>query len=126
MTGAEARAAAERAYEVAVARGANGGTPLGRTVADTDPLERYREWIEKAQPGARLVYGSGWNAAKAAGAALAEWFHAQAERRLIHLLQRRREDGQGFDYIAERSSRKSPLRQGQQERRRSDHFGIVK
>lgn len=112
MTGAATRAAAEQMFR-------------NRTVAEVDagPTARFQDWLDKAQPGARLVYASGWHAAKAAGSVLAEWFAEQAERKMVHLVQKRREDGEGFDYIAERSSRTSPAKPGEPDRR-ADHFGV--
>lgn len=83
-----------------------------QTVSDADALAprtldvpRLVDWINGAQPNARLVYFHG-RFADDGSKSLNERLHREAERGMIYLVQdKRTEDHWGWDYVAVRSSR---------------------
>jgi len=73
-------------------------------------LPRLQQWLEQAQPNARLIYFTGETAGHGIEA-VNERLHAEERRGMIFLVQQRRGPTQtGFDYVAVRSSRPATAR----------------
>ena len=66
--------------------------------------EMAAQWVIDAQPGATVCYASGYTCGGAGDAVLEQLRHDEAAG-FLHFKQQRRADGQGFLYLAERSSR---------------------
>lgn len=70
------------------------------------PLEEVERWMDIAKPGDELVYASGRSLPRTAAAvrAVRELYDAGE----VELVQRRRGDGAGFNYVAQRRKRPVP------------------
>jgi len=87
--------------------GTSGDALAGGEVAparDKLTVKRFEEWLRGAQPGARLVYHTGFYAGDA-GEELNLRLNAERVRGMVYLHVRRRTDLRGYDYIAARTTR---------------------
>jgi hypothetical protein len=83
--------------------GADGDTPFDAP-ANLTPA-RVTQWVDGAQPGARLCYHVGHFGREGAGE-LRDHLHRQSALGFLYLVQgKRRPDGRGREYLAIRSSR---------------------
>jgi hypothetical protein len=76
-------------------------------------VERFDEWVVKAQPNARQIYGAGWNVTTGCARGVAARMRALAEAGLVLLAapRRTRPDGDTahpFDFVAIRTSKPVP------------------
>ena len=77
-------------------------------IVDLSPMrltaDRVAQWVIAAQRGAVLCYASGYSCA-GAGEAVLEQLRYEQSAGYLDFKQQRRPDGQGFLYLAERTSR---------------------